>query len=479
MLFTAPLFLFFFLPLTLLLYAACPRPWRNALLTLVSLLFYAKGECWFLPYMVISIALNYYIARWLEDHREHARVRSVLALGIASDLVLLLCFKYFMWLMGNVNAVLGWCGVAALYVPHIRLPLGISFFTFHKISYKVDVYRGVAAAKKSFIDLTLYILLFPQLIAGPIVRYNEIAAQLDSDSRVYRLDKFALGVRVFIVGLAKKVLIANTCALAVDKLFALPAGQLSAPLAWLAVVGYALQIYYDFSGYSDMAIGLAHMFGFTFPQNFNYPYAAASITDFWRRWHITLSRWFRDYLYIPLGGNRGSAERTWLNLMIVFFLCGLWHGASWTFVIWGLFHGGFLVLERLGFKRALERAPLVVSHFYTLSVVLVGWVFFRANTLEQAVGVLRALCGLGVGVSEYPLALYVQPDLVVAMVLGVLGSVPLVPWLAAGARRAWAQVRGPLLVWDLAVLGTLSCLLVLSLASVAAGSYSPFIYFRF
>jgi alginate O-acetyltransferase complex protein AlgI len=339
--FAEPAFLFLFLPALLILYQLVPPRGRNLLLVLASLLFYAVGEWRFLPILLASVALNYWIALGIDRTRGTPAARIWLTVGVASDLALLFYFKYFGFLLNQASYLFIDFPTE---IPVPALPLGISFFTFHKISYKVDVYRGVCAVRRNPLDLALYILLFPQLIAGPIIRYHEIADQLLR--RIVTREGFAEGVRRFVVGLGKKMLVANVVARPADAIFGLPSHELTPGLAWLGLACYTLQIYFDFSGYSDMAIGLGRMFGFRFPENFHYPYVALSITDFWRRWHLSLSRWFRDYLYIPLGGNRCSPRRLYANLLTVFFLCGIWHGANWTFIAWGLFHGLFLVLER-------------------------------------------------------------------------------------------------------------------------------------
>jgi alginate O-acetyltransferase complex protein AlgI len=483
MLFTEPTFLLLFLPATLLLYFAAPRAAKNLLLTAASLLFYAWGEWRFLPWLVASVALNYWLAVWLARTPPSAKRRWILAFGIASDLALLLVFKYAGFAVQNLNGVLHLAHLGAVTLPAITLPLGISFFTFHKISYKVDVYRGNADAKKNPIDLALYILLFPQLIAGPIVRYNEISDQIVE--RQVRWPHLYLGVRRFIVGFGKKMILANTVALPADQIFSLPTNELTTPVAWLGIVCYTLQIYFDFSGYSDMAIGLASMFGFTFPENFNYPYLSTSITEFWRRWHISLSRWFRDYLYIPLGGNRAGALATYRNLLLVFFLCGLWHGASWTFVLWGLFHGGFLIVERLRIGKWLAAAPRPLQRVYTLGVVMIGWVFFRADGLRHAAGYLLALGGLarGSGAAQH-LGLYLNGALLLALVAGMVGATPVCGWVqhrfsewTAGADARLSRLA------QAAAGGVSACALTLvflvSAMMVAAGTYNPFIYFRF
>src|SRR5688572_25388747 len=314
--------------------------------------------------MLASIAFNYGMAIVVARERSKAW----LAAAVAINLTVLAIFKYTNFLTDNVNVLLTTLTVRRLAVPEVLLPIGISFYTFHAISYVVDVYRGHATAQKSPVHAALYLLLFPQLIAGPIIRYREIADQLAR--RRVSMDDMAAGIQRFVIGLGKKMVVANVVAVPVDRIFAMPADQLTAAHAWLAMACYAIQIYFDFSGYSDMAIGLARMFGFRFPENFRYPYSARSIQDFWRRWHISLSAWFRDYVYVPLGGNRGTPGRTYLNLVTVFFLCGLWHGANWTFVVWGLYHGLFLVLERRGGAAWLAARPAAFGHVYAVLVVL-------------------------------------------------------------------------------------------------------------
>jgi alginate O-acetyltransferase complex protein AlgI len=365
-------------------------------------------------------------------------------------------------------------------VPRVLLPIGISFFTFHAISYVVDVYRRDATAQKSPVHAALYLLLFPQLIAGPIIRYRDIADQLAR--RTVSLDDFAYGVRRFVLGLAKKVLVANVVAGPADQIFGMPSAQLTAAHAWLGVVCYTVQIYFDFSGYSDMAIGLGRMFGFRFPENFRWPYVADTVQDFWRRWHLSLSTWFRDYLYVPLGGNRVPPGRVYRNLVTVFFLCGLWHGASWTFVVWGLFHGAFLVVERLGVARALERVRAPVRHVYLLLVVMIGWVFFRADTLDAAVAYLGAMAGLSAGApTPYAVGWFLTPEVALALAAGAIGSTPVVPALARRVDRSLAAAKGPRVAWGLSAASTAALvgLLVASIMQMAARTYNPFIYFRF
>jgi len=477
-LFTEPTFLFVFLPVLLALYFLPGTRHRNLLLAVASVVFYASGGGAFTWLMLASIAINYVAALAIDRARGTATARRLLALTVGANLLSLATFKYAGFLTGNLNALLQTFGVAPVPVPAIVLPIGISFFTFHAISYVVDVYRRDAVAQKGPVEAALYLLLFPQLIAGPIVRYRDIAAQLSA--RVVGLDGFATGIRRFVLGLGKKMLIANIVAGPADRLFALPAGELTAAHAWLATVCYTLQIYFDFSGYSDMAIGLAQLFGFRFKENFNYPYVSQSIQEFWRRWHISLSAWFRDYLYVPLGGNRGAPGRVYLNLVTVFFLCGLWHGASWTFVVWGLYHGAFLVLERLGLAAWMGSMPRVLRHLYALLVVMVGWVFFRAESLTAAAGLLQAMAGFSPArPTVYGVTWYLTPELLLAMAAGIAGSAPV--WPALAARWARSSADGPRL-------GPLpSALACAALAAIFAGcamliaahTYNPFIYFRF
>jgi alginate O-acetyltransferase complex protein AlgI len=473
--FTEPAFLFFFLPATLAAYHLLPERFRNALLTCASLLFYAVGEWRFVPWLLGSTAATYLVARGLEAWRGRPVTRWLLALGVVTDLGLLGWFKYAGFFVRSLDAMVSAFGSHGLPVPAVVLPLGISFFTFHKISYKVDVYRGTAAVRKNPLDLLLYILFFPQLIAGPIVRYHDIAEELVR--RHPRLQDVAEGIRRFGVGLAKKMLIANTVAAVADQIFALDATRLSTPAAWVGVCAYTLQIYFDFSGYSDMAIGLARMFGFRFLENFDYPYTARSVTEFWRRWHMSLSRWFRDYVYLPLGGNRRHPSRTYLNLGVVFLLCGLWHGASWTFVVWGAYHGALLVAERAGWGARLQRLPRALQHGLTLVAVMVGWVLFRADTLTHAGLFLRALAGGGVGEGAFETLSTLTPGVMLAFAAGVIGSAPTVADVAARWRDRLGTRAGPVLGW--AGNGAVLALLVLSVFQVASSTYNPFIYFRF
>ncbi len=503
MLFTEPTFLFLFLPLLLLLYFLPWQAHRNVLLLVASVIFYAKGAGSFTWLILGLIAFNYVAALEIDRRRDTPAARWLLRVAVTIDLIVLATFKYANFIVDNVNVALGGVGVPAMQIPPVLLPIGISFFTFHAISYVVDVHRKDAVAQKGPVEAALYLLLFPQLIAGPIIRYREIASQL-ARRAVTSVD-FAYGIRRFIVGLGKKMLVANIVAVPADRLFAMPANELTAAHAWLAVTCYTLQIYFDFSGYSDMAIGLGRMFGFRFPENFRYPYIASSVQDFWRRWHISLSSWFRDYVYIPLGGNRRGTVWMYVNLVSVFFLCGLWHGAAWTFVVWGLFHGAFLVIERVGLAAWLESMPRVIRHIYTLLAVMVGWVFFRADSIAGAVAMLRAMVGLAPGdPTAYSPGWYLTPELILALVVGVIGSTPIVPAMARRLSALPKEVpsvrstheaitgRGGSLDppgasgatsfgWmpSAAVIAALVAVLAASLMLMAARTYNPFIYFRF
>jgi len=416
LLFTEPTFLFLFLPVLLALYfitfSRSHGSYGNWLLLVASVLFYAKGGRGFTWLMLGSIAFNYWMAIAIAGRQASARPRHaavLLGFTVAVNLLVLGVFKYANFFADNLNGLLVVLHTRPLVMPRVLLPIGISFFTFHAISYVVDVYRGDATAQKSPVHAALYLLLFPQLIAGPIIRYRDIADQLAR--RLVTADDFAYGVRRFVIGLAKKVLIANVVAGPADQIFGLPSTELDPARAWLGVVCYTLQIYFDFSGYSDMAIGLGRMFGFRFPENFRWPYIADTVQGFWRRWHMSLSTWFRDYLYVPLGGNRLSPTRLYVNLVTVFFLCGLWHGASWNFVIWGLFHGLFLVVERLGLADLVTRLWKPLRHAYVLVVVMVGWVFFRSDTLPGAIAFLRATAGARAATAGiYTPGWYLTPD---------------------------------------------------------------------
>lgn len=481
MVFSSPIFLFLFLPVVVTLYWVFPgRKARNYWLLISSLVFYAWGEILFLVLLCASTFANYLIGRWLDRAANPQRRKIAIVIAIVLNLGILAFFKYANFVADTIAPAFQWLGLPLH--GNIPLPIGISFFTFHAISYVVDIYRRKSPAATNPADTALYIFFFPQLIAGPILRWNSIASQLVSRTETPTL--FAEGVRRFVWGLSKKMIIANVVAVPADQIFALNPEELSPAVAWFGLLCYTLQIYFDFSGYSDMAVGLGKMFGFKFIENFNYPYISQSVREFWRRWHISLSTWFRDYLYIPLGGSRVSEPRTYFNLLTVFFLCGLWHGASWTFAIWGLYHGAFLVLERTPVGVWIDARPRPLRHGYAILAVMGGWVLFRAETLPHALGYFSALAGFGMDAQAQPLERYVTNQVLWSVGLGLVFATPIWPWLRdqlaqlakplTGVRRTAAEavalVVDPLLT---------AALLLISAAWLAGGTYNPFIYFRF
>jgi alginate O-acetyltransferase complex protein AlgI len=479
MVFSSVIFLFAFLPLTLLVYFVLPMRLRNVFLLLASLLFYAWGETNYTLVILASIVVNYVVGILIERAADRRGRKRAVAIGVAINLGMLIFFKYANFIMDNVNAVLVAAGATALPNPRIHLPLGISFFTFQAISYIVDVYRGHVKAQGNFINYALYKALFPQLIAGPIVRYIDVSRQIVS--RVVTPSDFAAGVRIFLVGLGKKVLIANIVAAQVDRIFAIPHDQLPTSIAWIGIVCFALQLYFDFSGYSDMAIGLGRMFGFHFLANFNYPYISRTLTEFWQRWHISLSTWFRDYLFTPLGGYRCSRPRAYLNLMTVFFLCGLWHGASWNFVLFGVYQGMFLIFERLVRAKRIKLLNTPVGNAYLLFIIFTTMVFFRTETLAHAWAYYKAMFGFvppNAGV-YLPMA-YLAPETILAGIAGIVGSTPVIPWLAGKMKPDDGEPAGGMeLFRQAACFVGLAAILLLCSMKLAAGTHNPFIYFRF
>ena len=475
MVFSSYLFIFLFLPAFLTAYKLVGHRLRNILILVASLFFYylgdAKGVWILLAAIVGNYAFGCLIAIYRHsgsDERANKTARIFLILGLFFNLSVLGYFKYIGFITQNINIIAEEFGhPSAVPVISVLLPLGISFFVFQGISYLVDVYRGTIQATKSLLIFGTFKSLFPQLIAGPIVRYRDIAAELPD--RSVDPDMVVEGITRFVIGFAKKVLLADTFAITADAIFALPSSELNFGTAWLGAASYTLQIYFDFSAYSDMAIGLGLMMGFRFPENFNYPYKAASIRDFWRRWHMTLSGWFRDYVYVPLGGNRVGAARTYVNLMAVFILTGLWHGASWTFVAWGLWHGLFLVIER--FTNMESRGiPFVLRWLYTLAVVVFGWVLFRSETFEHAFHMSALMLNLRSGPENYVVAEYMNNGLLLALVVGAILSFPVYKWLCdrlSSSQRVFVGVFG------------LGSLFLLASMKVLSGAYSPFLYFRF
>lgn len=468
MVFSSLTFLCIFLPVVLALYYLLPTlRIRNILLIAVSLLFYAYGEPVYVLLMIASIIINYIFGRLLGTENKKKR-QWILAIAVVINIGLLVVFKYLDMMVQTVNQLSG----SEIPLVGLALPIGISFFTFQALSYVIDVYRREVEPQKNLWNVMLYISFFPQLIAGPIVKYHDIQEQIDN--RNTDVKEIAEGLRRFIIGLSKKVLISNTMAVTADALFAAGAGELNILSAWIAAIAYMLQIYFDFSGYSDMAIGLGHMFGFRFLENFRYPYISANIQEFWRRWHISLSTWFKEYLYIPLGGNRKGKARTCLNKMIVFFSTGLWHGANWTFVLWGLLHGVFLLFEQV---CPVKKLPKVLAHIYALLVVCVGFVMFRADTFGQGMFMIGTMFG-GWEFSSVQMAIVweqLTPIFLVTLVVAVFGSAPLIP-KAAEACLVRENLRKPATYFSYMASFVL---LILCMRSLSSGTYNPFIYFRF
>jgi D-alanyl-lipoteichoic acid acyltransferase DltB (MBOAT superfamily) len=441
---------------------------KNIVLVLFSLLFYAWGEPVYVLLLIGEIVFNYAAALMI-GATEGMRRRIVTGSAVAANLAVLGVFKYADFALGTVNTLAG----DAFTLPGLALPLGISFFTFHAISYLVDVHRG-AAPNGNALQVALYITMFPQLVAGPIIRYHTIARRLAA--RRMTLGRISAGARIFIIGLAQKVLIADEVARLAEAVFDKAVAP-SLAEAWLGLTAYTIQIYFDFAGYSNMAIGLGLALGFAFPRNFNLPYVSRSITEFWRRWHISLSRWLRDYLYIPLGGNRGTPAETYRNLCLVFLACGLWHGANWTFVIWGIHHGILLVIERAGLGPVLARAPVWVARLYALAAIMSGWVWFRARDAEHALSFLASLTGVhgasGLGITTH---IALHPATIAALVIGAaLATVEID--IGAALRRIALRFAQP--IYALGDSLAITAMFALAILNVAAGSYSAFLYFRF
>jgi alginate O-acetyltransferase complex protein AlgI len=467
MVFSSVTFLFYFLPIFIACYFLTPTvAGKNVVTLLFSLVFYAWGDPRFLSILLFSIVFNYAAAIVIDKRTESGR-KWALGVAVAGNLLVLGLFKYANFITGNLASLLAPLGVN-LGRTNIELPLGISFFTFHCLSYIIDVYRRRFRANRDPVDVALYISLFPQLVAGPIVRYKTVARQLDV--RRATLGRASVGARIFIVGLAQKVLVADVVApLARVAFDQIPHRSLAE--AWIGLLAYTVQIYFDFAGYSNMAIGLGIVLGFTFPRNFRMPYTSLSITEFWRRWHMSLSSWLRDYLYIPLGGSRGTNLQTYRNLVTVFVLCGAWHGANWTFVLWGLWHGAFLVLERLGLSPLLGRVPVWLRWLYALLAVMGGWVLFRAADLSTALDYFASIFGRnGVGNISFDMHDVLNERAIVTLIIGSALAV-LPRWLP--------RLSAPLVLRAVADTGWTFALLIFSMVTVASGAYSPFLYFKF
>lgn len=466
MVFSSTIFLCVYLPLVLLGYYICPKKGRNLFLLIVSLVFYAWGEPKYVFLMIFSILINYVFGRLMDKHRENKkRLKLMLVLSVVIDIGLLSVFKYTDFIITNVNAIFG----ANFDLLNIALPIGISFYTFQAMSYTIDVYRNDVRVQKNLIDFGMYITMFPQLIAGPIVRYADVQDQL-AERSVTTAD-FSEGVMRFVVGLGKKVLLANQMGAVWSDIYAL-GGDVSALMAWTGAIAYTFQIYFDFSGYSDMAIGLGRMFGFKFPENFRYPYQSVSITDFWRRWHITLSTWFKEYLYIPLGGNRRGLARQALNLLIVWSLTGFWHGAGWNFVMWGLYYFVILFIEKLFLLKALDKLPKFFRHVYALLLIIIGWVIFASDDVSVLLPYLGSMFGANGAIGG--MDVYTLLTKAALLVICCIASTELPKKLFLSAAGAMNEKAAFTLKSVLTI-----ALLALSMILLIGDSYNPFLYFRF
>ncbi len=460
MVFSSILFLFRFFPAAMLIYFISPKKWKNGVIFLLSLFFYSWGEPKYFPIMIASVLVDYFVSLGIDRYwRNKTICRWLLACSMVFNLGMLGFFKYTGFFVENINALLG----LSLRAPRVTLPIGISFYTFQTMSYSIDVYRGKVKAERNIIDFAAFVTLFPQLIAGPIVRYSDISRELKD--RSVDLDQISEGISTFIMGLGKKVLIANNIgALWTEVSETLGFSRISTPLAWMGVAAFTLQIYFDFSGYSQMAIGLGKMMGFTFPQNFDFPYVSKSFTEFWRRWHMTLGSWFREYLYFPLGGSRvDSPMRLYFNLFVVWFCTGFWHGASWNFILWGLFFLVFLILEKSFLLPHLNRGK-VWPHVYVLFFLLVSWAIFAVTDLSQLGALLQRMFSPAAGMDW----MYYLRNYAVTFVVAILFSTPL-PW------RLYSRVKDNAAV-SLACMGAV---LAASVAYLVDASYNPFLYFRF
>jgi alginate O-acetyltransferase complex protein AlgI len=484
MVFSSPEFLFLFLPVVLFFTFLLGRRFSNFILLIASLLFYSWGESGLVIIMIFSILVNYLFGLWVGVAKTQKAAKWVIGLSVFFNIGLLIIFKYTNFIFDTINFFLGHLGMSPILIAPVHLPIGISFYTFHSLSYVIDLYRKKTPVQKNPINIALYITFFPQLIAGPIIRYHDIAKQLVD--RTVGIDMFASGMRRFIIGLGKKVLIANTMATVADQIFSIPSWELSTSMAWLGVITYGFQIYFDFSGYSDMAIGLARVFGFKFLENFNYPFMSRSMREFWKRWHISLTNWFKDYLYIPLGGSRISTSRTFINLIFVFFITGLWHGASWNYVIFGFYHGFFLILERIGLEKLIKRIWSPIGHLYFFIIININWAIFRCNDIPHSIGYIKSMFGfVNHQASFYNTPdMYLNNEIIFTLIIATLFSFPLfgliknfyqnriVSYSKSGAGIVKAGFSTGIMLIYIAIF-------LISAMSLASGTYNPFIYFRF
>ena len=476
MLFSSTVFLFYFLPVVLFVYFLSPRIIKNTILLVASLFFYAWGEPRFVLIMLASILMNYVFGLLVDKYRhQEKRLKWTMGAMVAGNLLMLGVFKYASFFVENVNTIFEF----SLNDPEIPLPLGISFFTFQAMSYVIDVYRQDGRLQRNVFDLALYVSFFPQLIAGPIVRYQTVADEIVE--RRETMDDFVSGIQRFVIGLGKKMILANSAGYVADQVFSQSPDDLSTTLAWIGIIAYSLQIYFDFSGYSDMAIGLGRMFGFHFLENFNYPYISTSVGEFWRRWHISLGSWFRDYVYIPLGGNRKGRLMTYRNLSIVWLLTGVWHGASWTFIAWGLYYGIFIMLERAFLGKWLAVWPAWLARTFTLFIVVVGWVFFRADNFEYALSYLQVMFGLHGGEWFDQTAYFYLVQYGVVLVIAMIAATPLPKRAVSYFLRYETDGDRTVLAMSAGLARAMYILFIfaVSISYVVSSTFNPFIYFRF
>ena len=464
MVFSSLTFLFIYFPITLMVMKLSPLKYRNFCLLVLSLLFYSYGEPKYIIIMLVSCIVDYFNGYMVDKYRDNKRIaKRFVIFSIVFNLGLLGFFKYYDFLVSILNSI----GINIFSPLNISLPIGISFYTFQTMSYPIDVYRNDAKVQKNLVNFSCYVTMFFQLIAGPIVRYKDIAAQLDH--RIENENGFYNGIKRFVCGLAKKVILANNMGLIFEQINSLNNENISLLLAWLGIICFALQIYFDFSGYSDMAIGLASMFGFDLLENFNYPYIASSITDFWRRWHISLSSWFRDYVYIPLGGNRKGLYRQCINIMIVWLLTGLWHGASFNFILWGLYYGLILIFEKVIGLKILKRIPAVFRHIYALALILIGWVIFNFTDFDMMINYFGLMFNNPVIIDD--IALYFIRDNIVLIIISIIACLP----VRLSRLNPFVINKKFEYLMPLIILGTL----IICVAFICESSYNPFLYFRF
>lgn len=467
MVFSSLIFLFYFLPIVMIAYFFSPPKVRNIIILVSGIVFYAWGEPFYILIMLLSTAIDYTAGRLIDKYDKNEKLRRLcLIVSVCVNLGLLSVFKYGSFFITNINALLG----TNIHDPQLPLPIGISFYTFQSMSYTIDLYMRKIKVQKNFFSFAAYVTLFPQIVAGPIVRYEDVAKEIDD--RSVTIGKVSEGIAVFLKGLGKKVLLANNIGLVWSQIKAMDYSSISALTAWIGILAFTFQIYFDFSGYSDMAVGLGKMLGFNFPKNFDHPYISKSVSEFWRRWHITLGAWFRSYVYIPLGGNRKGTFKTLRNLLIVWALTGFWHGASWNYIVWGLYFGILIIIERVGWGKILEKLPSPVSMLYTFFIVVIGWVFFDIDGMMHAISYLKAMFGgTGIGVDQF--SLYTLASNAAIFAICIFGSTDCFDYL-----RDKLKDKKPELVTALTPVLQL-CIMVLCTAYLVDANYNPFLYFKF